>query len=101
MRPWGEVACLRSGESCQCKEQSGIAACLVNCGLKRVSRALGHPMGCILSLFSLVKLSRLKLLSCFSSTEFQTFHKLKQPLSNYTSLFSSPALVSSSPNPTV
>lgn len=60
--------------------ESGIGACLDNCGLKRVSRALGHPTGYILSQFSLVKLSRLKLLSCFSSGEFQTLHKLKQPL---------------------
>lgn len=58
-------------------------------------------MGYILSRFSLVKLSRLKLLSCFSSIEFQTFHKLKQPLSNYTPLFLSPALVLVSPNPTI
>ena len=58
-------------------------------------------MGHILSQFNLVKLSRLKLLSCFSSTEFQTLHKLKQPLNNYTSLFLSPALVLGSSNPTI
>lgn len=81
--------------------ESDIGARLVNCGLKRVSRALGHPTGHMLSQFSLVKLSRLKLLSCFSSTEFQTFHKLKHPVSNYTSLFLSPALVLGSSNPTI
>lgn len=56
--------------------ESATDASLVNCGPKRVSRAVGHPRGHILSQFSLVELCRLKLLSRVSPL---SYHKLKQP----------------------
>lgn len=61
------------------RAESGTGESLVNCGPKRVSRALRHPRGHILSQFSLVELCRLKLLSWVSPLSYQTFHKLKQP----------------------